>query len=282
MIAYFQLLRPHQWLKNLLLLFPPFLGGTMLNVSSAQAFILPLISFSAAASGIYIINDVFDLSQDIHHPRKSKRPLPSGQVKMSLAVFMAVALLICSVLFGFMVSTSFLLLLVGYLAVSIAYSAYLKTLPIVEIFCVVSGFLFRLQAGGIAYHVKVSDWLFLSVFLLALFLVSGKRLGELEHSKGQVPEMIRPVLTYYPEGFFQASMYISGSAVLVTYAMYVINNYGNLLVIPLCCFGLLSYLLRVLSGHGGDPTRALLSDPVLLLVGLAWVVVVGTDIYLKI
>jgi 4-hydroxybenzoate polyprenyltransferase len=276
-----KLLRPHQWLKNLLLLFPPFLGGAMFEVPSAEAFALPLISFSAAASSIYIINDIFDLSQDINHPRKCKRPLPSGQVKMSVAIVIALILLSSSIFFGFLVSPCFLLLLLSYLAVSITYSSYLKSIPIIEMFCVVSGFLFRLQAGGIAYHVKVSDWLFLSVFLLALFLVSGKRLGELKHSTGQPPEMIRPVLALYPEGFFHASMYLSGAAVLVTYAMYVISHHGNLLVIPLCCFGLLSYLRRVLSGQGGDPTRALLSDPILLVVGLAWAGLVGADVYLK-
>ncbi|MCK5915581.1 MAG: decaprenyl-phosphate phosphoribosyltransferase, partial [Deltaproteobacteria bacterium] len=158
-------------------------------------------------------------------------------------------------------------------------SVYLKTLPVVEIFCVVSGFLLRLLAGGCAYNVKVSDWLFLSVFLLALFLVSGKRLGELKHSGGQLAGQIRPVLTKYPQSFFEISMAMSGAAVLVTYTLYVIEHHGNIFVIPLCCFGLLAYVSRVLAGKGGDPTRALLKDPALLIVGFLWVILVGMDTY---
>jgi len=277
---YLELLRPHQWLKNLMLLFPPFLGGALFRIDSFSALALPLISFSAGASAIYVINDVMDIAQDVHHPKKCLRPLPSGKVKVSTALFLALILGIIAVFIGFFVSISFLLYLLAYLAISVAYSLWLKKVPVVEVFCVVSGFLLRLQAGGDAFGVKISDWLFLSVFLLALFLISGKRLGELKHSTGGSIELIRPVLTKYPDGFFLGSLTMSGAAVLVTYTMYVISHHGNLLVIPLCCFGLLSYMMRVLAGKGGDPTRALLKDPALLIVGLAWVVLVSSDIYL--
>ncbi len=273
------LLRPHQWLKNLLLLFPPFLGGTLLQMSSLSTLVLPLISFSAGASSIYIVNDLMDMKQDVHHPQKSRRPLPAGKINPPAALFLALLTGFAAVVCGFLVSPVFLLYLLIYLAISVAYSLHLKKIPVVEIFCVVSGFLLRLQAGGVAFDVKISDWLFLSVFLMALFLVSGKRLGELMHSGGQSPELIRPVLARYPEGFFQGSIYMSGAAVLVTYTMYVINHHGNVLVIPLCCFGLLHYMSQVLSGRGGDPTRALLKDPVLLVVGLVWAVLVAIDTY---
>ena len=280
MKKYLEILRPHQWLKNLMLLFPPFLGGALGQIDSISTLVLPLISFSAGASAIYIINDVMDIKQDAYHPKKCLRPLPSGKIDSSTALFLALALGIIAVISGFWVSAPFLFYLLTYLIISIAYSLRLKNVPVVEVFCVVGGFLLRLQAGGSAYGVKISDWLFLSVFLLALFLVSGKRLGELKHSAGQSVELIRPVLVRYPDGFFLASLAMSGSAVLVTYTMYVISHHGNLLVIPLCCFGLLSYMLRVLSGKGGDPTRALLKDPALLVVGLAWVALVSIDIYL--
>jgi len=279
MKTYLELLRPHQWLKNLLLLFPPFLGGMLFQIDSVLTLILPLISFSAGASSIYIVNDLMDMKQDAHHPKKCLRPLPAEKIKPSSALVLAAVMGSGAIFVGSFVSMSFLVYLLIYLVISIAYSVRLKCIPMVEVFCVVSGFLLRLQAGGSAYDVKISDWLFLSVFLLALFLVSGKRLGEMKYSLGQSPELIRPVLACYPDGFFLGSLAMSGAAVLVTYTMYVISHHGNLLVIPLCCFGLLSYMMRVLSGKGGDPTRALLKDPVLLLVGLAWMLLVGFDTY---
>ena len=74
-------------------------------------------------------------------------------------------------------------------------------------------------------------------------------------------------------------MYITGAAVLVTYAMYVLVHPILVYTVPLCCFGLLAYLLRVLSGKGGDPTRALLKDPVIFIVGLLWMILTGVAIY---
>ncbi|MCD6291829.1 MAG: UbiA family prenyltransferase, partial [Deltaproteobacteria bacterium] len=175
-------------------------------MDSISTLILPLISFSAGASAIYIINDVMDIKQDAHHPKKCLRPLPAGKITSSSALILALLLGIAAIVSGVLVSGSFLLYLLAYLTISIAYSLWLKNIPVGEVFCVVSGFLLRLQAGGSAYDVKISDWLFLSVFLLALFLVSGKRLGELKHATGQSVKLIRPVLAKYPEGFFLGSL----------------------------------------------------------------------------
>jgi len=279
MKSYVELLRPHQWLKNLMLLLPPFLGGKLMQFDSLTALLIPLASFSLGASAIYIINDIGDLKQDAHHPLKSRRPLAAGKVKVGAAVFLAALLVVAAVVVAVNISWLFLFILLTYLGISVAYSVRLKSIPLVEMFCVVSGFLLRLMAGGEAFGVHISDWLFLSVFLLALYLIAGKRLGELKYAGGQPPELVRPVLAHYPAGFFEGCMFISGAAVLVTYTMYVISHHGSWLIIPLCCFGLLSYLLRVLSGRGGDPTRALLRDPALLLVGLAWTLLVGWGIY---
>jgi decaprenyl-phosphate phosphoribosyltransferase len=76
---------------------------------------------------------------------------------------------------------------------------------------------------------------------------------------------------------------MTGGSVLVTYTMYVIARNSPLLLysVPLCCFGLLRYILRVQSGKGGDPTESLTRDVPLLIVGAAWVGLVGWGIYLK-
>ena len=275
------LLRPQQWLKNLLLLFPPFLGGSLLQIDSFAALVLPLLSFSAGASAVYIINDLMDIKQDIHHPLKRLRPLPAGVISKMTALGIALFLAMLALLCGFFVSGAFLTFLLIYLIISVAYSWQLKTVPIVELFCVVSGFLLRLSAGGVAFNVPISDWLFLSVFLLALYLIAGKRFVEIRNVTGEPPELIRPVLAKYPDGFLLGCMYLSGAAVLMTYTMYVLVHPMLVYTVPLCCFGLLAYLLRVLSGKGGDPTRALLRDPFIFLVGAIWTLLVGWSIYIR-
>jgi len=280
MKAYLQLLRPHQWLKNLMLLFPPFLGGTLLvGQYSSGRLLWPIVAFCLGASATYIVNDICDVEQDRLHARKKHRPLAAGKIRIHRAVVLAVVFVVVAAVCAWWVSAGFLVFLSLYLGISLSYSLWLKDLPLIELFCVVSGFVLRLLAGGEAYGVVISDWLFLSVFLLALFLVAGKRLSELRHEGGETPERIRSVLASYPKGFLEGCMLLSGAAVLVTYTMYVISHQSTIWVIPLSCFGLLAFWRRVLSGRGGDPTRALLRDPWLLLTGLVWVLLVGWGVY---
>lgn len=276
---WFQLLRPHQWLKNLILLFPLFLGGGLFSDLSWLDFVAPVLAFCLASSASYIVNDLHDREQDLNHPQKCHRPLAAGAISQLNAVFIALSLLILAGIIAWRQPPMFSVWLLAYLLLSLGYSFGLKDQPIVDVFCIASGFVFRLFAGGAAFGVSISDWLFLSVLLLAIYLSFGKRLSELRHEGGGSPEKIRPVLARYPGGFLEGGMYISGAAVLVTYTMYVLVHPLLVYTVPICCFGLFVYLLRVMSGHGGDPTHALLKDPLLFLVGLVWVVFVGWSIY---
>ena len=280
LMAYSKMLRPHQWLKNLMLFFPPFLGGTIFSINAAPQALYPFLSFCSASSATYILNDIFDMENDRNHPEKRTRPIASGNVPALSALFFAAVLLFCSILLAWNISGRFLLLLAAYFVVSLAYSAKLKDTVLVDIFCISTGFLLRLQAGGAAFNIPVSEWLFLSVFLLSVFLSTGKRLAE-KQRLGDVAHHHRKALLAYPKGFLDGIMYMTGGAVLVTYTMYVLSRHSPLLLysVPLCCFGLLRYMLRVQSGKGGDPTESLTRDVPLLLVGLAWVLMVGWGIY---
>ena len=274
----FQLLRPHQWLKNLMLFFPPFLGGTLLTQGVVIKGAIPFVVFSLASSAGYLINDLMDRETDLNHPRKSSRPLVSGKVSVNTAKILASILAVTAVVIGISVSKTFLILVLAYLAVSVAYSCCLKNIPVVDLFCIATGFLFRLMAGGEAFDVRVSEWLFLSVLLLALFLSAGKRLSEKQLLVDTAGDH-RKVLAHYPEGFLEGVLFMTGSAVLVTYTMYTLSHRTLLYTVPLCCFGLLRYILRVKTGLSGDPTESLLRDPWLLVVGAGWSVMVGWGIY---
>lgn len=275
------LLRPSQWLKNLILFFPPFLGGAIAICFQPDSLI-PFASFCLASSATYILNDIADRSNDVHHPVKKFRPIPAGNVSVTNASCLAVALLLAAALLAFTISQKFLLLLVAYLAVSSLYSLSLKNFPVIDLFCISSGFILRLIAGGEAFGIVVSEWLFLTVFLLAVFLSTGKRFSE-KRSLGKDASQHRKSLAAYPEGFLNGLLFMTGSAVLVTYTMYVVNRQSQLLLysVPLCCFGLMRYMLRVCSGRGGDPTESLTQDLPLFIVGVGWTVMVACGIYLK-
>lgn len=278
--AYIKLFRPVQWLKNLMLFFPPFLGGAIFQKGLLLGGMLPFFTFCLASSVCYILNDAVDLNVDRGHPLKKFRPMPSGDVPVRHALFIAVLSLAMSIFAAYSVSMGFLLLLLSYLAVSIFYTLFFKNYPLIDIFSIASGFILRLLAGGEAFAVTISEWLFLTVFLLALFLSTGKRYGE-KISLGEQAVVHRRALASYPEGFLDGLLFMLGSAVLVTYTMYVISRHSSLLLysVPLCCFGLLRYIMRVQSGRGGDPTESLTRDLPLLLVGVAWAALVGLGIY---
>jgi decaprenyl-phosphate phosphoribosyltransferase len=275
-----QLLRPRQWLKNLMLFFPPFLGGGLLQPGMALRGLRPFAAFCLASSAIYILNDLCDRVNDGQHPKKRLRPLPSGRVSPRTAWLLSVACIIGSGLAAWGSCGEFLFYLVAYFVVSVSYSLYLKDIALVDIFCISAGFLFRLLAGGAVFGVAISEWLFLSVFLLSIFLSTGKRLGEKRHL-GALAEQHRKVLVAYPKGFLEGAMYMTGGAVLVTYTMYVLTRPSGLLIytVPLCCFGLFRHMLRIQSGADGDPTESLTRDVPLFVVGLLWVVMVGWGIY---
>ncbi len=274
------LLRPHQWLKNLMLFFPPFLGGSLLLPGVWNKGILPFIAFSFASSAGYVLNDLLDQKADQSHPKKSGRPLASGKITVYAAAGMATFLGGAALLLAFSVSSRIFLIVTAYLIVSAAYSCCLKNLPVVDLFCISTGFLFRLQAGGTAFSITVSEWLFLSVLLLSLFLSAGKRLSE-KLMLNESAATHRAVLGHYPDGFLDGMLFMTGSAVLVTYTMYTLSHKALLYTVPLCCFGLMRYIFRVKSGSGGDPTDALIKDPWLFVVGLVWSLMVGWGIYIK-
>jgi len=275
---YLKLLRPHQWLKNLMVFFPPFLSGALLNPGTALRGAVPFLAFCCASSATYIFNDVIDRESDARHPRKCLRPLPSGAVSPASAFFLAALLLVSAALLAWRVSPLFLIYVAIYLFVSTAYSLKLKHVAVVDIFCISLGFVLRLYGGGAAFDVYISDWLFLTVFLLSIFLSVGKRYSE-RRSLGEAAGEHRRTLDEYPDGFLESALYLSGASVLVTYAIYAISRPPLVYTVPLCLFGLLRYLLRIKSGGEGDPTDALVLDGSLLIIGFLWVVLVGVSVY---
>ncbi len=274
--ALIKLIRPKQWIKNLMVFFPPFLSGSLFHEGVLAKGVVPFLAFCCASSASYIFNDIQDRGRDALHPRKKQRPLATGEVSVRSAFSLLLLLLSAALLLGYSVSPLFLLYVVIYLAVSGAYSMLLKHLPIFDIFVISFGFVLRLYGGGEAFGVYVSDWLFLSVFLLALFLSVGKRYSE-QRMLDDAAGAHRSTLDAYPVGFLEGAMYLSGSAVLITYAMYAINRPLMVYTVPLCVFGLLRYLMHIKSGGEGDPAETLLKDPTLLVVGILWAVMVGVS-----
>jgi len=273
-----ELVRPKQWIKNLMVFFPPFLSGALVQVGMVTTGLIPFFAFCCASSATYIFNDLHDLEQDALHPRKKLRPLVSGKISSKTAKLLLAALLISALLLGWLVSLLFLLYVVAYLMLTFAYSIHLKHVPIFDVFCISLGFVLRLYGGSEAFKVPISDWLFLTVFLLATFLSFGKRYSE-SLTLGDRAGQHRYTLGVYPEGFLEGALYLSGAAVLIVYAIYTITTPYLVHSVPLCMYGLLRYLMRIKLGLNGDPSESLIKDFPLLMTSLLWVLIVGWSIY---
>jgi len=261
-----------------MLLFPPFLGGTLLKPGLAAQAVLPVAAFCLASSSTYVFNDLFDSKSDSRHPRKKFRPVAAGEISRVSAILIGAGLLVISIFLAQMVSMTFTFIVASYLLLTLTYSAKLKEIAIVDIFCISAAFLLRLEAGGVAFGVKISDWLFLSVFLLSIFLSTGKRIAESRDLTDTAGDHRRSLLDY-PPGFLEGTLYMTGSTVLVTYAMYVIKRPMLVYTIPLCTFGLLRFMMLVKSTRYDDPTESLLRDAPLFLVGALWTGLVGYATY---
>jgi 4-hydroxybenzoate polyprenyltransferase len=174
-------LRPHQWLKNLLVFVPALAAhefGAEL-AASAVAF----VSISLAASGAYVLNDIVDRDNDKAHPRKRFRPLASGALAPAAGVGLSVAFFLAAFVVALALPPGFLLILLGYVALTSLYSLALKQTLIVDIIVLACLYGVRLIAGGVASGVVLSPWL--AVFSLFIFfgLAMVKRCGELVDCK---------------------------------------------------------------------------------------------------
>jgi len=272
------LLRPHQWLKNLLLLFPPFFGGQILDVHVLKAIIPALIAFSCAASCAYILNDIKDKDSDKNHPEKKDRAIARGHVTVTLAFILAALFYLAAILVASTLSARFEGYIILYLFVSLFYTLFFKQIIGADILFVSLGFVIRVAAGGEAFHIVVSNWLLSSVFMVSLVLAAGKRLGELV-TLGDNASDHRNVLSRYSQVILKKFLWFSASGALITYTLYILERRNTLFpTILLAAYGFIRYIYIVAQGKG-DPTDALLKDRHIFIIGIIWAASIGIIIY---
>jgi len=188
--TYLKMLRVHQWLKNGLIAVPMILSHEYLNLSMLAACAIAFVSFSAAASAIYIVNDFFDLALDRRHATKRNRPFASGMLSMPFGLVSVAVLLLVSTVCALFLPWQFGLVLAGYLVITTAYSLSLKRMLLVDVMTLAGLYTMRILAGAAATETDVSFWLlaFSIFFFLSLALV--KRYVELRTTDVKAGERI--------------------------------------------------------------------------------------------
>jgi len=172
-------LRLHQWVKNVLLFVPLFTAFEFGDGAKVFATIMGFVAFSLAASGTYLLNDLWDIESDRQHPRKKNRPFASAKLSLAWGGCFAVTLITLALSMAYCFSQSFAAMLMGYVVLTTAYSWFLKKYVIVDVLMLSLLYTFRVLAGSVIADIKVTPWLLaFSVFtFFSLALV--KRCAEL-------------------------------------------------------------------------------------------------------
>lgn len=275
------LIRPYQWIKSLVVLFPIFFGGALGHFDALSEGFITVLSFSFASSSIYCLNDIMDVNDDRRHPKKCSRPLASGAISISQGYFLIIAMLALSIL-----SLSFLperrnetgAIIGFYWLLNVAYCLALKQHAIIDVCIVAFGFVLRILAGGMATDIKLSKWIVLMTFLLMLFLSFAKRRDDVlrMNETGEAP---RKNTYRYNLTFINQAITITASVTLVCYIMYTMSpetianfHTENLYLTSIfVLLGLLRYIqLAVVDKKTGDPTKVLLHDRFIQLIVLGF------------
>jgi 4-hydroxybenzoate polyprenyltransferase len=280
-------LRPRQWTKNGLLFIA--LAFT-LNLQDASLLVRTFGAFAcfcALSSAGYLLNDVVDVEADRSHPTKRLRPIAAGQLPISLAVGVGIALAIVGLAGSFFIGLLFGVLALAYVLLTAVYSTSLKHLVLLDIFGLAGGFVLRAAAGAVAIDVPISPWLYIATLLGALLIALGKRRTELETLGVEAAVSHRRNLQSYSIEFIDQLILVISSAALMTYALYTFSaenlpkNHSMMLTIPVVLYGLFRYLFLVREGDiGAAPEDLLFRDRPLMAAVVVWALLAVILLYL--
>jgi 4-hydroxybenzoate polyprenyltransferase len=279
-------LRPHQWVKNLVVLaalaFSKHLFEPDAFLRAGAAFVV----FCALAGATYLVNDVLDAEQDRQHPLKRHRPIASGALPATTAWTASAALTAAALAAAAWLGRGFALSAIAYLALTVAYSLALKHHVILDVLAIAVGFVLRAVAGALAIEVRFSDWLLVCTTLLALFLALAKRRHELvslEDAAGH-----RRILKEYSPYLLDQMIAVVTASCLTAYAFYTlapetVEKYRTdrlAWTIPFVIYGIFRYLYLVhRKEQGGSPSEVLLTDRPLLVAVALWAAAVVAIVY---
>lgn len=278
LLAMLRLMRPHQWIKNAFVFTGLLFGHAWHDPALVTRVLLAFAAFCLISSTIYILNDIIDIEQDRHHPKKRLRPLPSGQLSVAAAIALALVLGSASLVLAMIASTTVLLIVLGYAVMNVAYSLYLKHVVILDVFIIATGFMLRILAGTLGVGVPPSQWLLLCGLMVTLFLGFTKRRAEiLALSEDKAAH--RKVLEHYSPVLLDKMIVVTASGLIMSYSLYTMNpdtirihGTANLIyTVPFVMYGVFRYIyLLHHQSRGSDTAKDLVRDPHMLIVVLGW------------
>jgi 4-hydroxybenzoate polyprenyltransferase len=285
LVAHVNALRPKQWIKNGLVFLPLlFAINEVWSLSDLAAIpelllwlIFLFVAFCAVSSSVYLLNDLMDREADRRHPTKQYRPIASGKVTIPAAITLMLLLGFGGLVLMLWIHPILAGIGLLYVFINIGYSLGAKTVVLLDIIMVASGYVIRAGAGALAVGAEPSPWLYVVTAAGALFIVLGRRYAEVRLAGDEAVQQ-RSVLRNYAGPFISQLISISATTALVSYTLYTVeaenlpDNHTMLVTVPLVAFGLFRYLyLLNISQEAESPEQLISRDVPLLASTLGWI-----------
>jgi decaprenyl-phosphate phosphoribosyltransferase len=285
-VALVRLMRPRQWIKNLLVFASPAAAGVLDDPEYLTRALVVFVAFCLAASGAYCLNDVADADADRRHPIKRDRPVASGLVAPAVAVPLGIGLLVAGlVVAGLTGSWAPVGVLAVYIALQPTYTYWLKHVAVIDMIVVSAGFVLRAVAGVVGTDIPVSDWYLIVASFGSLFLVASKRSSELRLGDDAVGH--RSSLDAYTPSFLLLVRGVSVSITMLAYCLWAFEKatvaglwvpWFELSILPFTAL-LLRYALAHETSELAGPEDIVLRDRQLQAIGVVWVACLAIGVY---
>ena len=278
---YLLLLRPTQWIKNVVVFAGPAAGLKLFDPVSFGRAMTAFAAFCLAASAVYCINDAVDYKADACHPKKRLRPVARGAVKPRMAVVIGAVLIVMACTLASVVLTKWTACVVGiYFLSSLAYSLALKQRVILDVIIIATGFVLRTWGGSLAVGVTTSEWLVACMFTLCLFMGFGKRRSELAMINSTADAgQHRPTLLRYTPQLLAHLITVSAGIAIVTFLLYTLDHTSSEMLfhkehlfytLPVVVYGVFRFAMLSETGQFSGPTEIVLKDKALLGAVVLW------------
>ncbi|MFO0551419.1 MAG: decaprenyl-phosphate phosphoribosyltransferase [Polyangiaceae bacterium] len=278
-------MRPPQWVKNVFVLAPLVFAKHLTHPSIILSAVGGFGVFCLLASSIYTLNDLVDVEADRVHPKKRFRPIASGRVSVRAGKILFGVLLAGALGGALLGPWQFILTVVAYFLLQLAYSFKLKKIAYVDVACIASGFVLRVLAGSFAVRVKPSFYMLVCTALLALFLGFGKRRHEIA---GANAAKQRAALQQYSPKVLTTALGITGFLSVATYLAYTLDPATQAffsskwlwITVIHPVFGILRFLQLVITRPRAEsPTQEILRDVPFVVNMMLYVVEVIVIVY---
>jgi 4-hydroxybenzoate polyprenyltransferase len=278
---YINLMRVRQWYKNLIVFLALVFSENLFNGELFWITVLAFISLSLVSSAGYVINDIGDRKKDQLHSEKRYRPIAAGRIKAPAGVILVILLLLIGLTIAYSITTWFFVIVASLFIVTQIYTFYLKNILFADILTISTLFAIRAISGGLAIDVRISPWLILCPFFLAMFLGVGKRKADIHLMKKEASKT-RKVLEHYTETLTNQMMTLSTVLLIVSYSLYsFLSEHPNLIyTLPFALYTILQFFHLINRGStiARNPEEIFKNKPV--IIGLIlWIIITGMLIY---